>query len=142
MRRYPRALAAGIVVAGAAIALAVLLQPRSGGDLAGTRWSLVALNGQAPIPASGPITLEFEAGGRAGGNSGCNSYGATYVARGGSLKVTDIFSTLRACVDPSLNAQEAAYLGALAAVVEYEMTGERLILRDAGGTLELVFARA
>jgi len=142
MKRYRWALLAGIIVAGAAIALAVLLQARSGGDLAGTGWSLVTLNGQAPIPASGPITLAFEAGGRAGGNSGCNSYGATYVARGGSLKITEMVSTLRACVDPSLNAQEATYLAALAAVAEYEVTGGRLSLRDAGGTIELVFVRA
>ena len=142
MRRYRWALAAAMVVAGAAIAVAVLSQGRSGGDLAATRWSLVRLNGQAPIPTSEPITLEFETGGRAGGNSGCNSYGATYVSRGGSLTLTEMVSTLRACVDPSLNAQEAAYLAALAAVVEYEVTGDRLILRDAGGTVELVFARA
>ena len=40
----------------------------------------------------------------------------------------------------------ARYVGdpvaALAAVVEYEVTGDRLILRDAGGKVELVFARA
>ena len=141
MRRYRWVLAGGMVLAGAAIALAVLSQG-SGGDLAATRWSLVRLNGQAPIPTSEPITLEFETGGRAGGNSGCNSYGSTYVSRGGSLTLTEMVSTLRACVDPSLNAQEAAYLAALAAVVEYEVTGDRLILRDAGGTVELVFARA
>lgn len=142
MRRYRWALAAGMVVAGAAIALAVPLLGRSGGDLAGTRWSLVALNGQAPIPAPGPITLEFDTGGQAGGNSGCNSYGAAYVADRGSLKITDLVSTLRACVDTRLNDQEASYLSALAAVAGYELTGDRLILRDAGATIELVFARA
>ncbi len=142
MRRHRWLLAAAIGVAGAAIALAVFTSGGSGGDLAGTRWSLVALNQQVPIPASGPITLEFEAGGRAGGDSGCNSYGAGYAARRSSLKITDLVSTLRACVDPLLNDQEAAYLRALAAVVEYEVTGDRLTLTDAGGTIVLVFARA
>ncbi|MGH2607205.1 MAG: META domain-containing protein [Anaerolineales bacterium] len=142
MRRYRWALGAAMVAVGATIALAVLLQGRSSGDLAGTRWSLVALNGRAPLPASGPITLEFEIGGRAGGNSGCNSYGGTYVARGGSLTFGEMVSTLRACVDPSLNDQEAAFLRALAAVTAYEMSEDQLILRDAAGATALVFAPA
>ncbi|MGH2605184.1 MAG: META domain-containing protein [Anaerolineales bacterium] len=142
MRRYRWALAAAIVVVGATITLTVLLQGRSSEGLAGTRWSLVALNGRAPLPAPGPITLEFEIGGRAGGNSGCNSYGATYVARGGSLTFSEVVSTLRACVDPSLNDQEAAYLRALSAVATYEVSEDQLILRDAGGATALVFAPA
>lgn len=142
MRRYRWVWAGGIVLAGAAITLAVLSQGGSGGNLAGTKWTLVALHDQAPLPGSGPITLEFETEGRAGGNSGCNSYGAGYVTRQGSLTITDLTSTLRACVDPRLNEQEAFYLSALASVTAYEIAREQLILKGAGGAIVLVFVRA
>ncbi|MGH2625085.1 MAG: META domain-containing protein [Anaerolineales bacterium] len=140
-RRY-RWMLLGAIVAAAGIAVGVRLVRGPAGDLAGTRWALVSLYGQPPIPGSGPITLEFESGGRAGGDSGCNSYGATYVARRSALSITDVVSTLRACVDPRLNDQEAAYLGAPAVVASYGMEGDRLILRDAGGADVLVLTRA
>lgn len=141
MRKYRWIVLATAGLVGLVAVASPLLQGGSAGNLAGTSWTLVELNGEPPVGDTGPITLGFEGANQAGGNSGCNSYGATYVARRTSLRITDLVSTLRACVDPRLNDQEAAYLRALAAVASYQVEGDRLWLRDAAGAVVLVFER-
>lgn len=45
-----------------------------------------------------------------------------------SISFTDIVSTLIACTDDALSAQETAYLGALNSAVSYERSGNQLII--------------
>jgi len=99
--------------------------------LEGTTWTLVEVGGQPARPAgtSGAPSMRFDAAEtRAGGNTGCNSFGGSYALSGGSLRFGALVSTRRACVDEALNAQEAAFLGALDATRSWRIDGSTLVL--------------
>ena len=123
------ALAAGCAANGAAAGAA-----SSGGamTLEGTTWSLVEIGGQLARPAgtSGTPTLRLDAAQkRASGDTGCNSFGGGYELSGESLQFGALASTRRACVDGDLNAQEAAYLRALADTRTWQIADDTLVLR-------------
>jgi heat shock protein HslJ len=106
--------------------------------LEGTRWSLTSIDGLSPVPGS-TITAAFDASGKVGGSSGCNSYSAPYVAEGDSLTVGQTVGTLMAC-EEALMQQESTYLAALTATASYAIAGDTLILRDTSGAARLEFA--
>lgn len=110
-------------------------------DLAGTRWRLIELDGRAPLDAGTPLTLNFETRDRAGGNSGCNMYNGAYRISGATITFGNLASTRRACLDPALNAQEAAFYQAFGAVTSLEQTGGELLLKDGNGATRLRFVR-
>lgn len=112
---------------------------QAGPDLNATRWSVVELNGHAPVAGSS-LTMGFEDGG-VGGSSGCNTYGGRYEIEGSSIVISDLVSTLMACTDP-LNAQEGEFLGALSQAASFEVSGGRLILKDGSSSTILAFAPA
>lgn len=97
------------------------------GDLAGTSWVLMELNGRAPVPTPDVPTLEF-GGDEAGGNSGCNFYSGPYDQDGGALRFGALASTRRACGDSAGNAQETAYFVALDATTRAATSGGTLVL--------------
>ena len=99
-------------------------------SLDGTRWRV----------AGGTATLQFE-GDHATGSGGCNQYRAPYTADGARLTFGPVISTKRACLDEGANRQETAYFNALEKVASFTMTGERLVLRDAGGATLLELSR-
>lgn len=101
-------------------------------SLDGTSWTLTT---------SSAITLRF-AEGNATGSGGCNQYRGTYTQSGATLTLGPVASTKRACVDPEGNRRETEYLDALSRVTAYEISGDRLLLRDAVGTTVLEFARS
>jgi len=108
-------------------------------DLVGTRWQLESLNGTPVLPGS-TVTLQFDADGVAGGNSGCNHYGGSYTLDGSNIEFSEIFSTLMACLDDGVMDQEAAFLGALGNAQSVSLAGDRLTITHDGG--ELIFVRA
>jgi heat shock protein HslJ len=119
------------------LALAACMGPRvagTGGEgepLAGTRWTLSQLNGQAPVRGLGDATptLEFAAGEpRASGNGGCNQFSGPYTQDGASLRFGPLVSTRRACADEAANRQETAYLRALESTTRFTATAELLTL--------------
>lgn len=108
--------------------------------LGGTSWKLIEIKSPALVvknTADQSITINFDDKGAAGGESTCNVYGSTYTTGADELlTITDIISTLRACVDTGLMDLETEYFAALAAVTHYEITGGNLILHyGSGGTL-------
>ena len=113
--------------------------PDTTAGLEGTSWTVNAIRGDAPIAGSN-LTLQF-AGGSATGNSGCNQYRAPFTTSGATLTLGPALSTKRACAEGARNAQETAYLGALSRVTTYEVSGDRLILRDTGHEALLELAR-
>lgn len=108
-------------------------------SLAGTSWTVNTIRGDPPIAGSN-LTLQF-AGGSATGNSGCNQYRAPFTTSGSTLTLGPALSTKRACAEGARNAQETAYLDALSRVTTYELSGDRLILRDTGNNTLLDLAR-
>jgi len=106
----------------------------------GSSWVLVELNGAPPVLGAEP-TLDFTGNGIAG-NTGCNQYFGSFQYTDSDFAASEIGSTKRACVSPSLNAQETAFLTALDAAVRYELAGGLLTLFDVDGNAVLVFRRA
>ena len=113
-----------------------------GAALDGTRWTLATLNGSAPVAGS-IVTLSFANGNQASGNGGCNSYGGTYTATGdGTISFMDIASTLMACADAAITAQETVYVQALREAALYRVTDGRLEILNAADAPTLVFNSA
>ena len=96
---------------------------------------------QSPAPGSA-LTLEFS-GNRASGNSGCNTFDGSYTLSGvDGITLGPFRSTLKACADPAVAAQEQQYLTALGLATTYLVTGDELILYRKGGTIAATFERA
>jgi heat shock protein HslJ len=112
----------------------------SGAGLANTRWSLVSINGQAPI-AGRALTLNFQSSNQLTGDSGCNGYGGQYQVRGKTIAVSQLVSTLRACAEQLLNDQEATFQKALSDAAQFSLQGGQLTLKNASGGEVLVFQK-
>jgi heat shock protein HslJ len=96
---------------------------------------------QSPVAGSA-LTLEF-ADDRASGNSGCNTFDGDYKLSGLDRVTLGPFrSTLRACTDPAVGAQEQQYLHALELAVTYRVSGSQLTLFRRGGSIAATFQRA
>ncbi len=83
------------------------------------------------------IDLRFE-GDQVGGSSGCNTYGASFQAIGGTISFGPFRSTAMACEQPVM-ALESAYLRALEGSTAYEVAGATLHLT--GGAAALTFTK-
>ncbi len=100
--------------------------------LEGTAWELVKLNEQLPL-ADTTIMLTFDDG-QAGGNSGCNSYGAAYEVDGDSLRLGELMSTMMYCRAEGVMDQETTYLLYLSQVRTYAIIDGELYLSLADGS--------
>jgi heat shock protein HslJ len=105
--------------------------------LEGTFWLGTALNGQ-PVPASVQVSL-FLADGNASGKSGCNNFNVGYTIDGANLAFGMGMSTLMACPEPAMSAEQA-FNAALPTVVSYAIAGDTLVLLDAEGNAVMEFA--
>lgn len=102
--------------------------------LTGTEWRLVSLGPtgaeQDVIPGTN-VTLRLGEDGRAGGSTGCNSYGGSYQVRGDTISFSRIVATRCACLDQNANEQEHRFLAALESASRFRLTSNRLtILSD------------
>lgn len=105
--------------------------------LDGTAWQLVAMGDELPL-AESTLTITFKEG-QAGGNAGCNSYGGDYALNESEFAMTDIASTLMACLDSGVMEQEQAYLVFLGEVNSYSINEGMLYLtRPDGSTLRFI----
>jgi heat shock protein HslJ len=107
--------------------------------LAGTSWSLLSLGAAAALPDS-TVSLTFVDEAQLAGEGGCNSYSASYAINGAALSISESISTLRACVDEAVGAQETAFFEALGAAAAFALEGDRLTITTAAGEA-LVFAQ-
>lgn len=107
--------------------------------LTATTWTMTGVNnghGGVVTAVSGTdVTLVLGDDGTASGSSGCNQYNGSYTTDGAGLTFGPLASTQRACADPDLNAQEAAYLAALGTVTSYRLEGSRLDLITPDGSV-------
>ena len=120
-----------------------LVLVRSGGgaaavadaELAGTRWLLRTLGGEAVEVGAGQRApfLQFESRDgvkTAHGFAGCNSFNGGYLVAGATLSFEKMIMTLRACPDMTL---EDRYLRALEQVNRYLIESTWLILSGPDG---------
>jgi heat shock protein HslJ len=95
----------------------------------------------SPVPGS-TLTLVFHRS-QVSGDSGCNTFSGRYELTGvEGIAIGPLASTLRACADPAVDAQEQQYLAALALVETYQVTGDTMTLFRDGGTIAASLHRA
>ena len=116
--------------------------PREGQNstrLQDKKWVLEQIKGRqtfVPLPYA---FVNFDARkGSVGGNSGCNVFGGNYSTRGGTVTISNIIATMRACVEDSKMAVERDMLDGLRSARRFEIKNGRLILYR-GGDLLLTF---
>ena len=107
--------------------------------LEGESWILTQMltaGGQTEI-VDVAVSASFD-GTKISGNSGCNSYNASYEATGAQISFGPIAGTKMACPEPEGNT-EARYLQLLEGVASYEVSGRSMSMNDADGTPVLQF---
>ena len=104
-------------------------------DIQGIEWRAVSVAGRAPVATHIP-TFKLD-GTRAGGNAGCNSYGADVTVDAGSIKVGPVIQTEMACADPNAMDIEGAFVAAFSAATSIEIRDGKLVIGGPQG--ELVF---
>lgn len=111
--------------------------------LGGVRWVLVsylnAAGETAEALADREVTAEFGADGRVGGNSGCNTYFASYTTEGNTLTIGQAGSTMMACEPAEIMQQEADYLAALTSAATFTIEGDQLSIANADGATVATF---
>lgn len=115
--------------------------------LVGTAWEATGINSgnQAVVSvmSGSKITAVFNEDNTINGNAGCNSYFGSYALTGDNgLTIGETASTLMACADNDLMAQESAYRAALQTVTSYTISENRLELYTADGALALSYVAA
>lgn len=99
--------------------------------LANTEWTLTSFgpvgDETAVLPGT-ELTLRFAPEGQAGGSGGCNTFSAEFAAEGNSLQMGEIVSTLIACTESGVAAQEEAYYDALRAATAFEQNEDQLMI--------------
>jgi heat shock protein HslJ len=86
------------------------------------------------------LTADFE-GDEVSGDSGCNTFGGPYTAAKNTIEMGPFRSTLRACADPEVQAQEQHYLAALELATTFRVTGDQLQLFRDGDGIAATFVR-
>jgi len=112
---------------------AVNNQPPDGGGqnvrLEDRKWMLDSIKG-TPVPKSGRSAfIVFDrTKGSAGGNSSCNVFGGNYTSSGSTLKIVDVISTMRACIEDDQMNIEREFLEGLRQTNRYEIKRGKLML--------------
>ena len=91
-------------------------------------WKLFAIDKGKPIEANNEITLTFSDG-QVGGNSGCNSFGGSYQVNGDKIQLSQLASTMMACMQPEgIMDQEQVILQYLNQAETYRFEDGKLVL--------------
>jgi heat shock protein HslJ len=114
--------------------------------LAGSSWKATGINdGKSAVvttAATEQVTATFGTDGTISGFAGCNNYNGPFVESNGSgLTIGPLAVTKKACEGEAATVEDA-YLAALAKVAKFEIAGDQLTLRDAGGSTQVTYAAA
>jgi heat shock protein HslJ len=128
-----------------ALAASFTRAPASSDALPGSAWIVVGYNNgkQAVVStmAGTDLTANFGTDGMLSGNSGCNTYSASYKTEGDKITIGPAATTRMAC-EPAVMDQEQQYLAALSTAATYRIDGSKLELRTADGALAANFTKA
>lgn len=107
--------------------------------LEGESWILTQMltaGGQTEIVDVG-VSAQFD-GTTISGNSGCNSYNASYEASGSEISFGPISGTKKVCPEAEQSTEDR-YLQLLAEIGSYEVSGRSMSMNDTDGTPVLQF---
>jgi heat shock protein HslJ len=128
-----------------ALAASFTKAPASSDALPGSAWIVVDYNngkgGVVSTMAGTDLTANFGTDGMLSGNSGCNTYSASYKIDGNKISIGPAATTRMAC-EPAVMDQEQQYLAALSTAATYRIEGSKLELRTADGALAASFGKA
>jgi heat shock protein HslJ len=113
-------------------------------DLVGTTWQLSGFQDgdvASSTVAGSQVSLEFLPDGTLSGNAGCNSFGGQYTLDGDQLSVKEVNSTLMACDNQDVMAQETRFLDALKQASAYQIAGDQLTITTGEGQPGLTFTQ-
>lgn len=103
--------------------------------LAGTNWSIVAIDGAAV--SGDAYVLRFE-GERLSGRAGCNSFGGPYHVEGDTLTAGPLISTRMACLDNDRMTHERSAMRVLGGPARIgHPDGDTMVLSGSGGEIRL-----
>nr|WP_290919988.1 META domain-containing protein [Hyphomonas sp. 34-62-18] len=107
-------------------------------EVSGNDYRITAIGG-TPVKGTRPLTITFGEDGRVGGFGGCNSYGGSFKENNGKLTFGDLISTMMACIDGGIGAQENALHATLKGTVKVApgADGRVLLTGENGTVLEL-----
>ena len=108
-------------------------------------WDVTGYNnGQQAVvsPVVGSTLTAIFTADQVSGSAGCNTYSGGYTIDGTTLKIGPLASTMRACSDEAVNEQEQQFLAALEASTTFDLTGNTLTLKAAGGESQVTLAPA
>jgi len=115
--------------------------PAEAFGLAGTFWTLSALDGNLPVPGS-TVSLQFNGDGTVSGSDGCNNFNTSFVQDGYNLTIAQPAAmTMMACNATVMN-QGAAFMDALARTSSFTATERQLVLLDGNQILATFVAVA
>ncbi len=101
----------------------------SGASLTANKWFLESIGTRKTLVAIKGVFLNFDAEkGGAGGDTGCNVFGGDYTSSKGSISITNIISTMRACEEDGKMTLEREFLDGLRDANRYEISDKRLRL--------------
>lgn len=130
---------AGKVDAGTLVMVKVQPAPAPAApEVSGNGYTVTAIGG-APVTGKRPLTITFGEDGRVGGFGGCNSYGGSFKETNGKLTFGDLISTMMACIDGGISAQENALYATLKGTVKVApgADGKVTLTGENGTVLEL-----
>lgn len=111
--------------------------------LSATRWEVVNYNnGQGAVVTLVPgtrISLDFSAEGQLTGSAGCNTYFSSYQVSGSGISISLPGTTSLFCAEPAgVMDQESQFLAILPAAATFQVNGNSLEIRTAGGQIAIV----
>ena len=94
-------------------------------------WLVTGFNNGSAVTSpllGSELTADFAPDGTVSGSAGCNHFSAAYTTDGSAITFGPILTTLMACPDADVTAQETQYLAALAASVAWSQAPGTLTL--------------
>ncbi len=113
-------------------------------QLEGTSWQLVSYGdviNQTPALPDGAPTLQFLTDGKFNVNTGCNGAGGEYREDGNRLQISNLISTLIACVETDRMDQEAAFVEGLNKAETFMLQTDKLVIYYENNTKALILTR-
>lgn len=101
------------------------------------RWVLEKIGNRQTIAPIKGVFINFDSGKRSvGGNTGCNVFGGSYTASRNAISMTELISTMRACIEDGKMQTERELLDGLRNADTFEIRNDnRLRLYDNGRLL-------
>lgn len=109
-------------------------------NLVNTSWQLVSFDEGTPVVENSVVTITFDDTMHIAGSGGCNNFGGGYRINGNTIDFNEVISTLMACVDENITAQEGSFFFGLEKATTFEISADELIIYYGEGA-KMTFTR-